>query len=93
LNIVRRKPAAHALDLQIRVKPFSKLLVFRRITDEAGVELNRLVQKRRQIFNELVGQAATAKESERERAGKTKSSMIEGTRSLVDTSVQSLGIS
>ena len=40
MHIVRRKPAAHALVLQVGIEPVGKLLVFGRIADEAGVELN-----------------------------------------------------
>ena len=41
LDVVRRKPAAHAFVLQIGIEPLGKLLVFGRIADEAGVELDR----------------------------------------------------
>ena len=41
LDVVRREPAAHALGLQVGMEPLGKLLVFGRVADEAGVELDR----------------------------------------------------
>ena len=38
LNIVRRKPAANALGLQIGIEPVSEFLVFGRVADKAGVD-------------------------------------------------------
>ena len=35
LNIVRRKPAAHALRLKVGIEPVGKVLVVCRIADEA----------------------------------------------------------
>jgi len=43
LEILRRKPAAHALVLKVSVKAFGEALVLCRVADEAGVELDRLV--------------------------------------------------
>jgi hypothetical protein len=42
--------------------PFGKLLVFSRVTDEAGVELDGPFQHRADVGNEVVGNAAAAEE-------------------------------
>jgi len=39
-DIVRRKPATYAFVLQVGMEPLGKLLVARRVADEAGVVLD-----------------------------------------------------
>src|SRR5271165_3725730 len=63
LNIVRRKPAAHAFGLQIGMEPLGKLLVVGGIADEAGVVLDGPSHHRADISDELVGHAASAEEN------------------------------
>src|SRR5271166_4526490 len=62
LNVVRRKPAAHAFILQAFVQTVGKLLVLSRIADEAGVELNRAADQGTDVGDELVGKARAAQE-------------------------------
>jgi hypothetical protein len=50
-HIVRREPAPHALVLEISVEAVGELLVLARIADEAGKELDRLVQQRGQVID------------------------------------------
>lgn len=64
-EIVWRKPAADALVLQVCVQPISKLLVLRRVTDEARVELEGLVQKGGRVIDQSVWQSDTTKEWQR----------------------------
>jgi hypothetical protein len=46
-----RKPAANPFVLQVGMEALCKLLIFGRIADEAGIMLDGLVQKRRQVLN------------------------------------------
>ena len=64
-----REPAAHALVLQVGVEALGELLVLRRVADEAGVELDRLVQQRGQIVDQVVRQADAAQEDEGQGTG------------------------
>jgi hypothetical protein len=57
---VRREPAANAFALKVGMKAVGELLVLARIADEAGIELDRLVQQRRQVVDQVVGQADAA---------------------------------
>src|SRR5271157_2670293 len=61
-DVVRRKPAAYALGLQVCMKPLGELLIAGRIADEAGVELDGPSRHRADEVNELVGNAAAAQE-------------------------------
>ena len=62
LDVVRRKPAAHPIALQIAVEPLGKLLVLGRIAYEAGVKLDGTPHHRANVGDELVGNAAAAQE-------------------------------
>src|SRR5208337_4856343 len=62
LNVVRRKPAAHAFILQTFVQTVSKLLVPARIADEAGVELDGPFRHRAYEVNELIGNTGPTQE-------------------------------
>src|ERR1019366_4223681 len=62
MYIVRRKPAAHAFVLQVGMNPLGKLLVVRRVADEAGVELDGTSYHRADVGDELLGNAAAAQE-------------------------------
>src|SRR3974390_169594 len=53
-NVVRSKPAPHALRLQVGIQPVSKRLVFRRVADEARVILNRTPHHRPDVGDELL---------------------------------------
>jgi len=59
-QILRRKPAAHPLGLQVSIESIGELLVLGRIADEAGVELDGPPHQRADISDELVGNAAAA---------------------------------
>src|SRR5262249_55073020 len=56
-HILRGKPAPYALILEICIQAFGKDVVLARVADEAGVELEGLIEERRQIVNERVWQA------------------------------------
>src|SRR5271157_1027490 len=56
------EPAAHALGLQVGIQSICKLLVFGRVADEAGVELDGPSHHRADVGNELVGNAAARQE-------------------------------
>jgi len=51
------KPAAHAFVLQICIQAFGEGVVLTRIADEAGVELEGLIEERGKIVNQRVWQA------------------------------------
>ena len=48
------KPAPYTLVLEIRMKAFGKGMVLARVTDEAGVKLEGLIEERREIVNQRV---------------------------------------
>lgn len=51
MEVMGSEPAAHALVLQVGVKPFREYFVLGGVTDEARAELNRLIEQGRQILN------------------------------------------
>jgi hypothetical protein len=55
-QIFRGKPAAHALILEIRIEAFGNGVVLTRIADEAGVELEGLIEHRGEIINQRIWQ-------------------------------------
>src|SRR5664280_817345 len=74
LHFLRRKPAAHTLGLQVSMEPLGKLLVFGRIADEAGVELNGPSHHRADVGDELVGNAAATQK----RLGNLAARLVDG---------------
>jgi hypothetical protein len=92
LDVVRSEPAAHPVVLQVGMKLLRECLVLGRVTDEACVELNRPIEQRGQVFNELVRKATTAKKRKRKWCGFGDGSMVDGTRSQMATGIQSLHI-
>ena len=61
---MRRVPAAHPFVLEIGVEPLDELMVFTRIADEAGVELDGLCRgdERPHLHDEGFRHAAAAQE-------------------------------
>jgi hypothetical protein len=45
LEILRREPAANALVLEVSVEAIREILILGRVADEAGVELDGLVEE------------------------------------------------
>ena len=66
----------------------SEFVVLTGVADEAGIVLDGLVQKRRQVVNEIIGQADPAQKREWQRSGFLQRAMIDGARPLVDTLFQ-----
>src|SRR5215469_10147488 len=60
-DVVRCKPATHTFGLQVSIQPVCKLLVFGRVADEAGVELNSSSDGF-DVADEVVRHATTAQE-------------------------------
>ena len=54
--------ASDTVVLEIRVQPATELVVLARVADEAGVELDRLIEERGKIIDQPVWEAHTAKE-------------------------------
>jgi hypothetical protein len=69
LHVLRGEPAPHALVLQVSVQSMDKLVVLRRVADEARVVLDRLAQQRGQVADQLVRQANAAQEGKRQKPG------------------------
>ena len=53
------------------------------IADEAGVELEGLIEQRGQIVNQCVWQTTTAEKGQGERPGLGEGAMVEGARTMV----------
>src|SRR5580704_17002026 len=88
---MRREPAAYSIVLQIGIDALGKVLVFGRVANEALKILDRLVQERRQVVDQLVWQAYTAKERDRQLARFLKRSIINDTWPPVNAQFQSDG--
>src|SRR4051794_38932882 len=58
-----REPATHTRCLEIRVKPVGELLIFCRVADKAGVELDGLANEGANVGNEVVGNAGATQEN------------------------------
>jgi hypothetical protein len=74
---VRREPAPYAFVLEIGVEAVGELLVLARIADEAGEELDRLVQQRGQVVYQVVWQADTAQEGQGQWARALQGSVVD----------------
>src|ERR1022692_409171 len=91
LHFLRREPAAHAFGLQVGMEPVGKLLVFGRITDETGVELDRSPKNGADVNNKLIGKSATSQEYLRNSAVRPTNSVdIDDRRARVSDSFESL---
>ena len=88
-QVVRCKPAAHTFVLQVGMNASGKVLISGRVADEPGIVLNGLTQKRRQIINQLVRQADSAKKSKWQPAGFLKGFKIDRTWPQMMARVQS----
>ncbi len=62
LDIFGCKPAAHTFVLQVGVQTLGEFLIFSRVADETGVELDRGGDKRRNEGDEVVGNAGASQE-------------------------------
>ena len=82
-HIFRSKPAAHTLVLKICVEAFGKSAVLARIADEAGVELEGLIEERGQIVNQRVWQATTSKKGQGKWPGLGEGAMVESTGAVM----------
>jgi hypothetical protein len=61
-HILGSKPAAHPLVLEICIEAFGEGVVLTRIADEAGVELEGLIEQRGQIVNQCIWQPTSPEE-------------------------------
>jgi hypothetical protein len=70
LHVMRGEPAADAFGLEVGMQAFGKVLVLGGVTDEAGIELNRVhcTDQRFQVGNEWFGDASTTQENLGDRA-------------------------
>jgi hypothetical protein len=66
LHMLRRKPAAHAVALQIIVQAFCKCLVLAGITDEAGIVFNRSSDQGFGILNQSIRDACPFEKDRRD---------------------------
>ena len=64
-HVLGSKPAPHALVLEIGIQSFGEVVVLTRIADEAGVELEGLIEQRGQVVNQRVWQTAAPKKGQR----------------------------
>jgi len=55
LHVVRGKPTAHTFVLQVSMEALGEEFILARIADEAGVELDRLVEQRGKYSIRLSG--------------------------------------
>ena len=92
LEILRCEPAADTFVLQVGMEALGKFMVLVRVADEAGIELDRLIQKRRQVVDEVVGQTAAAQKSKGQRTGAFQGALVDGARSVMITVIQALGV-
>ena len=65
-----------------------EFVIFARVADEARIVLDGLVQKRRQVLNQIIRQADPAQKRERQRSGFLQRAMIDGAGPGVDTLFQ-----
>jgi hypothetical protein len=68
LHVLCGEPASHAVVLQVGVQALRELLVLRRVADEARVVLDGLVEQRRQLIDQPIGQTAAAQKGQRQPA-------------------------
>ena len=73
------QPAAYTAALEGVVEPPRERLICMAVADERREELDRFVQQRWQVVDELVRQAAATKKRERQAARSGKGSMIDAT--------------
>ena len=86
-HILGSKPAADALILQICIEAFGEGVVLTRVADEAGVELEGLIEERGQIVNQGVWQTTASEKSQGERPGFGEGAMIEGAGTVMVTNL------
>src|SRR5262249_10485284 len=87
-QIVRCEPAPHPLVLQVSMDAMCELVILAGIADEAGIVLDGLVQKQRQVVNEMIRQADPAQKRERQRPGFLQRAMIDDAWPVVDACFQ-----
>ena len=89
LHVLRRKPTANPVTLQIGVNSFGEFLVFRGIADEQRIELaGRIVEKNWDVVDEHVRQASAAKKLERQVARLLEGTVVDGRGTEVPARVQ-----
>ena len=71
------------------MQPADECLIFGGVTDEARVELNRLIEQVGQIFNVFVGKTTPAKKRKGKRSGLGEGSMVKDARTKMMTGIQS----
>ncbi len=84
------QPATNSLPLQLIMQTPWERLVGMAIADEARIELNGLVQERRQIVDQSIGKAATQSEIDRHILGTLKRAVIDNGRAAMFTTFQAL---
>jgi hypothetical protein len=87
---MRCKPAPHPIVLQVGVQSIDKLIVLRRVADEARVVLDHLVQQRGQILDQRIWQADAPKKYERQGAGALQCSDVERAGATMNNGVKAL---
>jgi len=76
-HVMRGEPAADAGVLEVGVEAVGEGLVFGGVGDEAGVELDGLIEERWEVFDEIFGEAAAAEEVDGEWPGVGNGGVIE----------------
>jgi hypothetical protein len=66
--------------LQIAVDALREFFILGRVADEAGIMLDGLVQKRRQVVDQHVRQPDAAKKRKRQRPGLLQRAIVYGAR-------------
>jgi hypothetical protein len=61
------------------VQAFGEGVVLTRVADEAGVELEGLIEQRGQVVNQRVREATATEKGQGERLGSCKGYIVEGT--------------
>ena len=63
-HVVRGEPAADAFVLEVGVETVGEILVFGGVADEAGVELDGLIEEGWEVGDEVFWEAAAAEEGQ-----------------------------
>jgi hypothetical protein len=89
-QVVRREPTAYAAVLQVGVQPLYERVVLGRVTDEAGIILDRLFEQRGQVVDQPIRQAAAAQEDQGQAARPLPGAVVEDARAPVNAGLQTL---
>ena len=78
LDVMRCKPDAEPCILQAPMEPAAEVFIGTTVADEAGVELDRFAQERREVLNQRFWQTTAPEKGEGERPGFGEGAMVEG---------------